>query len=226
MSLPLDTNSITASRPVVHYRALSPTVVASVVMGILSILTVFGSTPPAWLLLAVIPLTGIALGWRAIRQIRKAPDEWTGLQLAWLGIGLSVGMWMAGSCYVLFRQASEVPFGHQWITYEMLQPDPAKPTEPIPRSALDMQDKKVFFQGYMRPRRRQTGIKEFVLCPTKGECPFCTPNPKRTEMIRVMLQGDLETAYTTHLVSVAGRFRVNMDDPSGIPYGLEADYLR
>jgi hypothetical protein len=112
------------------------------------------------------------------------------------------------------------------VSYETLQPDPAKPTEPIPQTAIDMQDRKVYIKGYMQPRRQQTGIKDFILCPTNGECPFCTPNPKRTEMIRVTLQGDLETTYTTHPISVAGRFRVDPDDPSGIPYGLDAEILR
>ena len=78
----------------------------------------------------------------------------------------------------------------------------------------------------MQPRRQQTGIKEFILCPTNGECPFCNPNPKRTEMIRVVLQGDLETVYTTHPIGVGGRFQVDPGSPSGIPYSLEADYLR
>jgi len=41
----------------------------------------------------------------------------------------------------------------------------------------------------------------------------------------VSLQGDLEATFTTHLIGVAGRFRVDANHPSGIPYGLEADYL-
>ena len=112
------------------------------------------------------------------------------------------------------------------VSYEMLQPDPNSPAEPIPQSALDMQDKRVFIKGYMKPVRRQTGIKEFTLCPSNGECPFCIPNPKRTEMIRVILQGDLETVYTAHLIGVGGRFQVDASSPSGIPYSLETDYLR
>ena len=161
----------------------------------------------------------------ARKRIRKAPDEWLGLELAWLGIGLSLALWVLGTSWVLFSQASEVPYGFQWVAYDALQPDPSKPTEPIPQTAIDMQDRKVYIKGFMRPCRRQTGIKDFVLCPTNGECPFCTPNPKQTEMIRVTLQGDLETSFTTHLIGVAGRFRVDLGDPSGIPYGLDAEYI-
>ena len=44
-------------------------------------------------------------------------------------------------------------------------------------------------------------------------------------MIRVVLQGDLEAIYTTHLIGVGGRFQVDANDPSGIPYSIQADYL-
>ena len=225
MSLPLNNNSET-SQPAVSYRAFSPLTVTSVVLGVLSLSTAIAQGWTTWLLLTIIPLAGSIFGWRSLKQIRKAPDEWTGLELAWTGIGLSAGMWLVGSSFALFRQVSEVPYGHQVVSYEMLQPDPSAPTMPIPQSALDMQDKKIYLKGYMQSRRQLTGIKEFILCPTNGQCQFCTPNPKRTEMIRVVLQGDLETCYTTNLIGVAGRFRVNTDDPLGIVYGLDADYIR
>jgi hypothetical protein len=218
MSLPSDANS--DSTPTTPYRALCPTAVASVVVGALSILTVF-----SWVLAAV-PLLGIGLGWRAHRKIRQAPNEWTGLGMARLGVGLSVSLWAVGYGWLICARASEVPYGYQRVDYETLQPDPNAPTELIPQSALDLQDKRVYIKGFMQPGRRQTGIKDFNLVPANGECPFCIPNPKRTERIRVVLQGDLEAIYTTRLIGVGGRFQVDPADPSGIPYGLEADYLR
>ncbi len=219
MSLPLETTSVTAPQAV-RYRALCPAAVASIAVGALSILTAFHWS------LALVPLAGIGLGWRAVRRIRQASDEWTGLGLARLGIGLSLVLWAVGYGWLAFAHTSEVPYGYERVTYEMLQPDPNAPAEPIPQSALDMQDKRVFIKGYMQPRRQQTGIKEFILCPRNGECPFCIPNPKRTEMVRVVLQGDLETIYTTHLIGVGGRFQVDAASPGGVPYSLETDYLR
>lgn len=227
MSLFQDTTAATpAKKPPPRYQAVHPLAVTSVVLGALSILTVFGSTVAAWLCLAPIPLGGMALGWQALKQIRKAPDEWIGRRLAWSGAVMSLVLWITGTACVVLTPFSEVPYGYQWVSYEMLQPDPLKPTEPIPQTALDMQDRKVYIKGFMQPRRQQTGIKDFILCPSNGECPFCIPNPKRTEMIRVRLQGDLETTFTTHQVGVAGRFRVDMDDPSGIPYALDGEYVR
>ena len=221
MSLPLETNSVTES-PAVQYRALCPPAVASVVLGVVSIFTLFLWFHWTW---AAMPLAGIGLGWLALKSIRRAPNEWIGLELAWLGIALSAGVWVFGYGCLIFAGVREVPYGYERVSYEMLQPDPNAPAEPIPQSARDMQDKRVFIKGYMQPRRQQTGIKEFILCPTNGACPFCIPNPKRTEMIRVVLQGDLETIYTTHLIGAGGRFQVDPADPSGIPYSLEADYL-
>jgi hypothetical protein len=219
MPLPLEINSTRPSlaKPAVRYRALSPLAVASVALGVLSIAN--------WLTWYAffIPLAGVAFGWQALRRIRRAPDEWTGVELAWIGIVASLALWGGGCVRLILVGASEIPYGYTLVNYEALQADPQKPTEPIPQSALDMQDKKVFMRGYMQPRRAQTGIKEFILCPTKGDCPFCTPDPKRTEMIRVSLQGDLETIFTNHEIGVAGRFRVDPEDPSRIPYGLEAD---
>jgi hypothetical protein len=210
----------TSPLPPSRYRALHPLAVVSTVVAGLSIITMLH-----WAL-AVVPLAGILLGWAALRQIRKAPDEWTGLRLAQIGIVLSAALWVFGYGWLLFAKTSEVPPGYQRLSYDDLQPDPSKPTEPIPQTARDLNDAKVFVQGFMQSRRQLTGIKEFILQPASGECAFCIPSPKPTEKIRVILQGDMEAAYTSHLISVAGRFRVDLTDPSGIPYAIEANYLK
>jgi hypothetical protein len=206
--------------PPSRYRALHPLAVVSTVVAGLSIITMLH-----WAL-AVVPLAGIILGWAAWRQIREAPDEWTGLRLAQIGMIGSAAMWVG--CYIILFCAtvSEVPPGYQRLSYDDLQPDPSRPTEPIPQTARDLNDAKVFVQGYMQSRRQLTGIKEFILQPASGECAFCIPSPKLTEKIRVILQGDLETVSTNHLISVAGRFRIDLNDPSGIPYAIEANYLK
>ena len=209
MSLPLSSTSATAP-PAVRYRALCPPAVASIVVGACRSSACFtgrwGSCP--WQ----------ASYWGgAVQRIRQAPTN--GPAWGWLGwgIGLSAGLWIVGYGWLLFARVSEVPYGYERVSYEMLQPDPNAQAEPIPQSALDMQNKRVFIRGYMKPVRRQTGIKEFTLCPSNGECPFCTPNPKRTEMIRVLLQGDLEAVYTTHQIGVGGRFQVDASRPRRHP---------
>jgi hypothetical protein len=220
MSSIFDSNSTSLPPPATRYRALNPLAVTSVVLGALSIVTALH-----WAF-AVVPLAGMIVGWVAWKQIRKAPDEWIGATLVLVGVALSAAMWLFGYGWLLFARSSEVPYGYERITYAMLQPDPMKPTEPIPQTAIDMDDRKVYMQGYMQLRRTMTGIKEFILCPTNGDCPFCTPSPRPTEKVCVILQGDLEATYTAHQVGVAGHFRIDHKNTGGIPYQLEADYLR
>ncbi|MBN1394686.1 MAG: DUF4190 domain-containing protein [Pirellulales bacterium] len=220
MALFQESATITEKPPPTYYRAIDPLAVFSVVFGGLSILTALN----VWL--SAIPLVGVALGLLSRRRISRAPDTLTGRGMAKLGISLSLALWLAGCGLLLYRGQSEIPYGYTEIDYDVLQPDPAHPTMSVPQVALDMRDKKVFIRGYIQARRQQMHIKEFILCPIQGSCPFCTPNPKPTEMIRVTLVGDLETNYTTHLIGVAGRFQVQPDDISGIPYAIEAEILR
>jgi hypothetical protein len=219
MPATFDSISTSPLPPATRYRALNPLAVTSTVLGALSIVTALH-----WGL-AVVPLAGIIVGWIARRQIRRAPEEWIGARLVQVGIWLSVAMWLFGYGWLISARSSEVPYGYQRITYGMLQPDPLKPTEPIPQSAIDMDDRKVYMQGYMQSRRTLTGIKEFILCPTNADCPFCTPSPRPTEKVKVILEGDLEATYTTHPIGVAGRFRIDRNDTGGTPYELKADYL-
>lgn len=220
MSLFQESNSISPTSAPTRYRAVDQMAVVSVIFGGLSSITFLN-----WWL-ALIPLVGISLGLMSLLRISDAPDVFAGLWLAKLGVGLSAALWLVGYGWLTFAEVSEVPFGYQHIKYETLQPDPMHPAQPIPQTALDMDDKKIFIQGYMQSRRQQMHIKEFILCPSSGNCQFCTPDPKPTEMIRVILVGDLETNYTTRQVGVAGRFLVDPDDPSGIPYGIKVVILR
>jgi hypothetical protein len=224
MAMPLDVPSVAplSAKLAPRYRAICAPAVISVVLGGLSILTALHWS------LALIPLAGIVLGWSAHRRIRAAPDEWTGLGLARLGIGLSAALWVVGYGVLWVRQTVEVPWGYEAVRndWEKLQPDPRNPVEVIPESATALNEKKVYIKGYMQPRRQQQGIKEFILCPANGECPFCVPNPRPTQKVRIVLQGDMETIYTNRLIGVGGKFLVEPSDPSGIPYGMECDYLR
>jgi hypothetical protein len=50
-----------------------------------------------------------------------------------------------------------------------------------------------------------------------------------TDLVRVTLEGDLRTDYTTHIVGLGGTLRVE-EDPEriarqGMAYHLEADYI-
>jgi len=202
--------------PAARYRAICPLAITSVIFGALSIATALHWS------LALIPLAGIAAGWASLRRIDRAPEEWVGRELARVGLGLACGFWVIGFLWWAFSSHEEVPPGYQYIQFEMLQPDPNRPTEWIPEAAQEMNDRRVYIKGFMKPGRQQSGIKDFILCPTDDTNPFSDLDKKRTEMIRVMMQGDLEAVYTSRRVGVAGRLRVEPNHPSGVPYGLEA----
>jgi hypothetical protein len=210
-----------------RYRAVSRVAVASLVLGVLSVLALAMVKEPA---LGLVPCAGMLLGYLAVRQIRRLPEELSGMWLAWAGIICSAGFLVVGCGLMLLVGAREFPYGYERIEYEMLQPDPDIPGERIPEQAYRRQydqvrNNKVGIEGYMYPGRQTTRMKSFYLCPAIPNCPFCAPNPKPTEMIHVKLEGDLEARYTTNLIRVGGRFRVDETTPDGVPYRLDADYL-
>jgi len=212
-----------AEQPGPRYRALSGWSIMSLILGVLSAVVVFD-----WFL-AVIPCAGIAAGWLARRRIRKNPEESAGLAFAWTGLVLSIFFWVLGYGWLLLGPSGyirEVPFGYQRVEYEDLQPDPSIKDQQVPDAAWQLQERKVFVKGYMAPTRQQTHLKRFILCPAIPSCPFCPANPKATEMILITLNGDLEAEYTTHLVRLGGKFTIDPESRIGIPYALEADYLR
>ncbi len=203
-----------------RYRSLSLAAVLSLVAGALSV-TLFVNG-----LLLPVPIVGMYLGWRALKRIARTPEEFTGVELAWTGIGLSAFFLLAGSGWLLFRRASEVPYGYQRIEYAELQPDQTVEGQVVPPGTKDLDGKKVFIKGYMYPGRQQVHLRWFLLCPTNGVCTFCLPNPRPTELIDATLTGDLETQYTTQLIGIGGKFHVDPDDPHKRPYKMDVDCLR
>lgn len=202
-----------------RYRAVSRPAVVSLICGVLSMITVLH-----WFL-ALIPALGIVLGRFALLRIREIPEELSGRGLARAGVILSVGFWVAGYGWLTFRRVSEVPFGYHRVEYEDLQPEPG---ERVPSEIYELEEKdwKVFVKGYMLPGRQHTRLKAFILCPAIPNCPFCTPDPTPTEMILVRLEGDLEAEFTTHLVGVAGKLQVDENPPNGLPYTINANYMK
>ena len=203
-----------------RYRAMSRAAVGSFVLGLCSAVTVVH-----WLLF-VVPLAGIILGVASLRRIENAPEELIGRGWGRAGLGLSLLFWTLGYGWLIFDWHRMVPPGYQRVDYTQLQPNPDVKGEVIPSAAFELQDKKVFVEGFMLPSRYPSNLKRFILCPKISNCDFCTPDPKPTEMILVALQGDLVTDYTIHLVRLGGRFEVEPNPLDGLPYRMEVDYLR
>ncbi|HVX59045.1 MAG TPA: DUF4190 domain-containing protein [Pirellulales bacterium] len=208
-----------------QYRALSAMAVISGVLGLLSI-----SAMLTWSLF-VIPVAGIITGTLALRRIRANPAEYTGEGFALAGSMLSMLFLVAGASWLSYCYATEVPEGHQRISYDLLQPDEKTPNQIVPPSAQELDGKKVFIKGYVyQPSGGQmTGLKQFVLVRDKGQCCF-GGNPKLTDMILVKLQGSLTAEFNMSVVKLAGTFHVEpamgTDGLGGVIYQLEADHLQ
>ena len=174
----------------------------------------------------ILSVAAIPTGWWALRRIRYAPQELTGTEIAWTGMGLAVLFGLIGAGCKYWVEEYGTPFGYQVIAYEELQPDENKPEEKVSAAAVDLNDKQVFIKGYMAPTRQQLRLKHFIICPTIGDCKFCNAGLAKTKMVRVELTSDIFADYTTRQVGVGGTFKVDEKDPSGIPYSIVADVVR
>ena len=208
------------------YRALSGAAVTSLLFGVASVV-VFVS-----LLMAIVPILGIATGIYAIANIRRREHELTGTGLAWAGILLSavslvVAVVSAGVVY-----ATEVPEGYTRVSYVLLQPEEGAVDQLVPPAAHELEGEKVFIKGYLYPGRRQRGITEFLLVRDQGDCCF-GGNPRITDRIQVRLAPGLTVAYHTGLYKLAGTFHVDanpgneaVDAGGAVYYYLDADHVR
>jgi hypothetical protein len=231
MSIPSNfqsTNDPTAEAAEQRYRSMSWPAIMSLIAGVFSLLTIFGYV------FLTIPLLAIALGWHALRTIRAARDEYTGTAFAWGGIAAAAVFGLVGFSIYDYWQAHNVPAGYQKITFDELQSNNTQ--EIIPPTAYDLEptdlerDKRVYITGYIYPSRRTFKLKEFILVPTLSHCQFCQQKLSSTQMMYVKFTGDLRTDYTTNLVKLGGKFRVDrtqlLNPFGGLPYQLEADYFR
>ena len=207
----------------VQYRALSSLAVTSLVVGLFSAM--------AWLdwIGAVIPAVGILLGALAWRQIKRRPDELSGLGIARAGLLLSIFFLTTGLTRLSYVYATEVPDGFTRISYDQLQPNPDVANEVVPPAALALDGQRVFIKGYPLSGRDIRGIKQFVLVRDQGDCCF-GGKPKLTDQIQVTLADPLRLDYELRLLRVAGTLRVRPTVAAGgLPttiYYLEADHLQ
>ena len=235
MSTELDTHPIDETdetAPPLQYRSLSAMAVLGVVLAAFSILTTFH-----WLYW-IIPAAAIFLGYRAVKQVRAAPTEYTGTALARSGMAAALVLGLIGQGIHHYILKHTIPYGYKPVTWEMLQPDPDKPSEIIPPAAEDLEpsdkdrDRRVYLTGYMNLNtlNRNVNIKQFILVRNASHCNFCQQQIKTTEMILVKFAGDLSIDATQNEVKIGGKFRIDPDQAAnpfgGLPYQLEADFLQ
>jgi hypothetical protein len=187
----------------------------SVTFGLASATMIFG-----WLL-AVLPLAAIYFGWRALEQIARVPEEYTGKRVAKTGMAVGATLGIAIGAWLIFG-VSDVPYGYQELKWSDLEPGPG---EKWSSSAQKLSDDKarVYVRGFILPGRRQVQLSEFSICRTADMCRFAQPIIKANDVIRIKCAGDLTTDHTTHEVGIGGIFHVDPFAPGISPYYMDAD---
>ena len=201
-----------------RYRAVSPWAVLSMVCGAASVMMIFG-----WLAVPL-PLAAIYFGLKALGK-SSVPEEYTGLWLAKIGLGLGGGLGVVLSGW-LSLGGNEVPHGYQRLDWADLEPNPNKKTELIPASALELSDKKakVAVRGYILPGRRQMQLTELSFVAPATRVRFSTQMGYRpTDLIHIECTGDL--TMTTRRTKLASAGSSRPTTRISAPYSIKADYV-
>ncbi len=203
------------------YRDMSKLAVTALGLGIFSGLAFLAAS------LLVIPAVGVAVSLAALVQVRRRSQELTGEALAKAGLAVSLGCFLLAGGLHAYIFATEVPENYSRVYFSSLQPIDSR-TEEVPPRAEELDGEKIFIKGYVHPS--YTGGQRFVLVPDMKTCCF-GGTPKPTDMIEVILAPGLRIDYSLRRRSLGGVFHVNaqqrqVGELAGVPYRLEADYLK
>ncbi len=210
----------------VQYRSVSKSAVACLVftaLGLLSFLT------PAFVLL---PALGVAFGVVAWFNFRRYPDELVGKLFAQIGLVISLVCLIASVVQHVYIYNTELPDGYERISYSMLRDNP-KTALPFSEAANDLDGKKVFLKGYVRPGDKKNNLKNFILVGDFGDCCF-GGNPKISEVVAIKIVDPEKTVnYGYALRRIGGKFQLNpqtkVTSDKDIPqvfYEIEADHVK
>ena len=191
-----------------NYKPISPSATWSLIFGLASVIAAFTAADVGWAFLAV-PIVGFVLGFRGLRAIQRY--DMAGKFAARAGVGLSVLALAGGTAGYLWYLKTAVPPGYQVISYDPLQ---SVAPEAPDSSAMVLNGKKVFLEGYVYPTNQKDGITTFMLCRDNGTCCF-GGQPKLTDMVEVKLKDPLTLSFTSSKHGVGGTFRVKSDKAPG-----------
>jgi len=165
-----------------QYRTLSFSAVVTFVFGLIAIPNGLLASLNPYLL--VLPFIGTMIGTMSVLKLKNRQQEFTGFNLARIGLALSTVLLLAGMANAIYEYMTEVPDGYERVTFSRLQPDPKYPHEPFAPGDADLIGKQVFVKGYVYPDDQLGEIKRFILVPDIRACCF-GGKPKLTDMMQV-----------------------------------------
>ncbi len=206
------------------YQSVSRAAVASLVLGMLGLLSFSFSV------LVCLSLVGVVFAFLALRCIRKFPHELQGRPIALAGAGLCLFSLILAPTYHSIIYMTEVPDGYERLDFSLLKAE-SKANDAPPVDALQYDGQQVFIKGYIHPTSMDNVMsKRFVLVPDLGTCCFGS-QPPLTHMIEVSLTGDQYAKKSFRKQRLAGTLRVNpnlkpIEGLTGVFYQLRADILK
>ena len=208
-----------------EYRSISKTAIASCVFAVL------GLASPLNQAFVLLPLLGACFGIVAILTIRKYPEEMIGEWPAKIGLIASSVLFVLSIGWHSYVYATEVPDGYQRIAFWDLK-DNTRTALPFSEKAMELDGKRVFLKGYVRPGAKRKNLQDFIMVGDFGDCCF-GGNPDVTEIVEINIQTDDRVDHTLSLRKIGGVFRLNKAskpvDEEDIPrvfYQIEAGYVR
>ena len=208
-----------------QYRTISKAAVASLAFAVL------GLGAFVFQAFVLLPVLAIGFGFVALMEIRKYPEEITGGLAAKIGLGLGLLIAIGSIALHTYVHFTEVPEGYTRMAFSDLRPNLRTPL-PFSEKSKELDGKKVFLKGYVRPSDQMTNLKSFILVGDFGDCCF-GGNPKITEVVAVDITTDDLIDHSYFLRKIGGTFhldsrsrRINEDGIPTVFYSIEADYIR
>jgi hypothetical protein len=207
------------------YRIVSKAAVTSVVFAVLGtlafVLPVF----------VVLPLVSLCFGLAAMLTFKKFPGQYTGLTAAKWAAAISGVMLLSAVCMHSYVYATEVPPDYQRISFYELEPK-RNSRLLFSEKAAELDGKRVFIKGFVRPGLKRNRLKKFILVGDFGSCCF-GGNPKITDVVAISIQNDNYVNYSFRLRRIGGYFKlhrqlksVHEKDLAHVLYEIEADYVK
>lgn len=186
-----------------QYRSVSKSAVICLVFAILSVLLAFLSE-----VFVLFPLLGVIFGLSSFSAFKRFPGELVGKAVAKAGFFLSLICLLGSLGFHTYIYATEVPPDHQRISFRDLKPKKKRAKHPFSEKALELDGKKVFIKGYVRPSDKQRGLKNFILVGDFGDCCF-GGNPAITEVVAISIVSDDTVDYSLRKRKIAGEFHLH-----------------